>query len=123
MSYTPTNWQTGDTITATKLNHMEDGIAQGDTLIVGVSLNDGTATMDKTWQEIYNAMPNAIIKTETEEALSTSLIVSAYYEASSAPSHYVIVESCDPYTTPPTFTYSQFGANAPDEYPTIRGGD
>jgi len=26
MSYTPTTWQTGDTITAEKLNHMEDGI-------------------------------------------------------------------------------------------------
>jgi hypothetical protein len=27
MSYTPTNWQTGDTVTAEKLNHMEQGIA------------------------------------------------------------------------------------------------
>ena len=27
MSYTPTNWQNGDVITAEKLNHMEDGIA------------------------------------------------------------------------------------------------
>ncbi len=27
MSYTPTNWQTGDTITAEKLNKMEGGIA------------------------------------------------------------------------------------------------
>lgn len=27
MSYTPTNWQTGDTITAEKLNNMESGIS------------------------------------------------------------------------------------------------
>ncbi len=27
MSYTPTTWATGDTITAAKLNNMEDGIA------------------------------------------------------------------------------------------------
>lgn len=27
MSYTPTNWQTGDTVTAEKLNKMEQGIA------------------------------------------------------------------------------------------------
>lgn len=27
MSYEKTTWETGDTITATKLNHMEDGIA------------------------------------------------------------------------------------------------
>lgn len=30
MSYTPTNWQTGDTITAEKLNNMESGITQND---------------------------------------------------------------------------------------------
>ena len=29
MAYTPTNWQTGDVVTADKLNHMEDGIASG----------------------------------------------------------------------------------------------
>ena len=29
MSYTPTTWTTGDTITATKLNKMEQGIASG----------------------------------------------------------------------------------------------
>lgn len=28
MSYTPTNWQTGDTVTAQKLNKMEQGIAE-----------------------------------------------------------------------------------------------
>lgn len=27
MSYTPTNWQAGDIITAAKLNNMESGIA------------------------------------------------------------------------------------------------
>ncbi len=27
MSYTPTTWATGDTITAAKLNNIEDGIA------------------------------------------------------------------------------------------------
>jgi hypothetical protein len=27
MSYTPTTWQTGDTITAEKLNKLENGVA------------------------------------------------------------------------------------------------
>lgn len=31
MSYTPTNWQTGDVITAEKLNNMEAGIGDLDT--------------------------------------------------------------------------------------------
>lgn len=29
MAYTKQTWATGDTVTATKLNHMEDGIADG----------------------------------------------------------------------------------------------
>ena len=29
MSYTPTNWQDGDLITAEKLNHLEGGVADG----------------------------------------------------------------------------------------------
>ena len=57
MSYTPTQWQTGDTITAEKLNNMENGIASAphtpiDTYgkngaLVRVSVDDGgTATWD-----------------------------------------------------------------------------
>lgn len=54
MAYTPTNWQTGDTITAEKLNNMEQGIASagdGGLLIV----NESNHTLDKTWQEISDA--------------------------------------------------------------------
>lgn len=59
MSYTPTNWQTGDTITADKLNNMEQAIANaGGAVIVGYTFStaDGTLTFDKTWQELYNSM-------------------------------------------------------------------
>lgn len=51
MSYTPNTWVTGDTITATKLNHMEEGIADGGVLIV----RDNNGTLDKTWKEITDA--------------------------------------------------------------------
>ena len=36
MSYTPTNWQTGDTVTAALLNKMEQGIAADDALVVPI---------------------------------------------------------------------------------------
>lgn len=51
MSYTPTNWQTGDTITAEKLNNIETGIETLDTSdgeniifakITPTSLTEGT---------------------------------------------------------------------------------
>lgn len=66
MSYTKTNWATGDTITATKLNHMEDGIATGGgVLVVGATMENETITLDKTWQQIHDA-PIAILKNELD---------------------------------------------------------
>ena len=57
MSYEPTTWKAGDTVTSAKLNKMEQGIANGGgTFVITVSTNLGkTATLNKTWQEIYNA--------------------------------------------------------------------
>ena len=51
MSYTPTTWTTGDTITASALNKIENGIADagGATIIT-----DSSGTLDKTYAEIYN---------------------------------------------------------------------
>lgn len=44
MSYTPTTWQTGDTITAEKLNNMESGIeAANETLVIHAKFDMGWA--------------------------------------------------------------------------------
>lgn len=58
MSYTPTQWQTGDTITAEKLNNMERGIENAnEPFIVRLTPTaaDFSGTMDKTPQEITAA--------------------------------------------------------------------
>lgn len=62
MAYTPTSWTTGDTITATKLNKMEQGIANaGSALIVTLSTqSENTWVMDKTYAEIYEAYKSGI---------------------------------------------------------------
>lgn len=55
MSYTPTTWAAGDTVTATKLNKIEQGIVSaslGGVLVV----TDTDGALDKTWQEIHDAM-------------------------------------------------------------------
>lgn len=56
MSYTPTNWKAGDTVTSAKLNKMEQGIANN-ILIVGITMDEETEkkVMNKTWQEIFDA--------------------------------------------------------------------
>ena len=55
MAYVKQTWQTGDTVTSAKLNHMEDGIAAADgaALVVGSTTEGDTVTLDKTWQEIF----------------------------------------------------------------------
>lgn len=59
MSYTPTTWTTGDTITASAMNKIEQGIANGGSgaLICTVAYNDdlGAYALNKTVQEIYDA--------------------------------------------------------------------
>ena len=66
MPYTPTNWQTGDIITAEKLNNLENGVAGGGggssdafEVIFTVERDDETesliATCDKTFSEISAA--------------------------------------------------------------------
>ena len=68
MSYTPTEWKCGDTITAEKLNKLENGLAEccggggtSEPLIVravDISRNGATVTIttDTTWQEVYDAL-------------------------------------------------------------------
>lgn len=59
MSYTPTTWTTGDTVTATKLNKIENGVANaGSVLICNSSYSSQAAAyvLDKTVQEIYDAL-------------------------------------------------------------------
>lgn len=57
MAYVKQNWETGELITSQKLNHMEDGIAEGGGGAFMINANDdGTSvTLDKTWQEIWDA--------------------------------------------------------------------
>lgn len=69
MAYEKQTWQCGDVVTAEKLNHIEDGIANsgGTPLIVTYSEEGeeceggGTAvkaTCSHSWQEIYDALVN-----------------------------------------------------------------
>ncbi len=64
MAYTKNTWATGDIVTSAKLNHMEDGIASGAVMVVRVnSTTDGNNIvyiLDKTWQEIYDAIDSGL---------------------------------------------------------------
>ena len=55
MAYSPTTWQTGDTVTAEKLNNIEQGIANAGGAFL-VPSEDNAYTLGKTWKEIYDAL-------------------------------------------------------------------
>lgn len=58
MSYTPTTWTTGDTITASAMNKIENGIANaGSALIVTMNI---AGVLDKTYKDIWDALEDGI---------------------------------------------------------------
>ena len=97
MSYEKQTWVYKDEITAEKLNHMEQGIADASqgggtsgTLIVNQTVTvDGSgsiATLDKTWREIKDAFPNVIIHFNSDGFESWDSIYTIIYdEEESAP--------------------------------------
>ena len=108
MSYEKTTWQTGDVVTAEKLNKLEDGVQNatelpsvtaeddgdvltvvegewakatpsggGGSLAIGVTSVDGVDTLNKTWQEIHDALAEGkycVIVESTENFLSQTYV-------------------------------------------------
>ena len=60
MAYEKQEWNCGDTITAEKMNHIEEGIESGVLIVSPTAFTkEGgvtTITFDKTWQEIKDAL-------------------------------------------------------------------
>lgn len=81
MAYTPTTWVTGDTITAVKLNNMEQGIANaGGTLICTYTddVQSQKLILDKTAQEILNALSSGGFATLVDGDINETGEVSCY---------------------------------------------
>ncbi len=57
MAYTPTTWNRGDTVTSTKLNKLEQGVANAGN---GLIITDTNGTLDKTFAEIYDALADGV---------------------------------------------------------------
>ena len=116
MSYEPTNWSAGDTVTSAKLNKMEQGIANNSSrvLIVTGITTGMRETLDHTWTEIYNAILDGqiVLFTRDDEYSETNYgnIFCVYEENSS----YRCIAHC-PFSLP---DYNvEFSVGSPDDYP------
>ena len=63
MSYTPTTWAAGDTVTSAKLNKIEQGIvtASNNSGVFVVEMDGKTSTLEATAGEIYQAFKDGKI--------------------------------------------------------------
>lgn len=64
MSYTPNTWAAGDTVTAAKLNSLEQGVADaGNITIIEATYdsNSGLYTLDATANNVWQACQNGIV--------------------------------------------------------------
>lgn len=109
MSYVKQTWQTGDVVTSAKLNHMEDGIAAAGSVLV---VHDVDGTLDKTWQEIHDALP-----------LVCAMKNEGYYKWV----EYATSEEGEFYTgffvvTPGGTVKQEYFASSADGYPAAQGG-
>lgn len=88
MAYEKQTWECGETITAEKLNHIEDGIASassggGGTLVVKFDRIEGSfpnlrTVYDKTWNEVSSALENnmrVVVRPETPPGILNELPV------------------------------------------------
>ena len=80
MGYTPTTWNTGDTITASALNKMEQGIADGGGALF-TTYDASISKLDKTVQEIYDALESGtpVYVIYKYGSISTDFISHSYY--------------------------------------------
>lgn len=97
MAYEKQTWSNGDTVTAEKLNHIEDGIAANNKFIVTLTPTapDFSGTMDKTVAEINEAY-------EAGQEIVFRVLTSATDHADFPLAFAAVI---DP------FTYMNFGAN------------
>lgn len=84
MSYTKREWATGNVVGAVDLNRMEQGIEEAGSsgsveVLVANAIYDeivDSYTLDKTWQEIYDAFPFVAVYINTNGTLMKNNIVS-----------------------------------------------
>ena len=78
MAYEPTNWKTGDVVTSAKLNKLEHGVAAGSgVLVVHSAFDESTevSTLDKTWQEIFDAATTSGVVLDTDGVISLLALI------------------------------------------------
>lgn len=121
MAYTKTNWTNGDLITASKLNKIEQGIADGSSgggvLFINAVEDGTTITLDKTWQEIYDAYISGVLQVVIQDGSGDDYVDIVLYVVTGITSKYNYSISIVNATPSGNFILD-FSCESPDEYPS-----
>lgn len=114
MSYTPTTWAAGDTVTAAKLNKLENGVANAGSsvLIVNVTQSGDTYTCDKTAGEMYAAAQNGVVVFHQVDTLANVTMCNNLKKYKYESGTYLFVSQ----------TGDEFVASASTDYPSAASG-
>lgn len=109
MSYTPTTWETGDVITADRLNNIEQGVLNAGSTIYYVDItyddDDGTySASDGAYLNINNALLSGKIP---QLRFENDVFQTAFYSGSTRNGHYF----CNISFNPPTGMYDDAPIN------------
>lgn len=104
MAYVKTNWQTGDVITAGKLNNMESGIEAAGRLDVNIIPEQGGTSehLDKTYTEIVSA--NTVRFLDKSVPGATSIYTLAMYGENEGTYYILILSLENPQNLPTVYT-------------------
>lgn len=135
MAYQKQTWRCGEVVTADKLNHMEDGIANcggGSTLrvnIANIDPTEGKITYDKTWQEVHDALESGMDVTYQHPHSYPSGIYLRIFDTLSIPvgsKYFVLSEmfESEGSDTPMLVVNGTFFTvlSSPDDYLILQGG-
>lgn len=114
MSYVKNTWNTGDVITAEKLNHAEEGIeaASNNVFLVGGTYNSGSGifTLNKTWQQIRDSAVSG---------KTCILVVENSFGSFGAGLFFLVdIANMDEYTYTVSFSNIYCECGSPSEYPS-----
>lgn len=130
MAYEPTEWKSGDVITSTKLNKLENGVAEisgggtgGGVLVCNVDM--GTGTLDKTWNDIFTALKNGVpcfwgyCDEVGEQALMCPVLQAYNGDGPSGEKYYVVIQLVTLIDMDVTIGFGY--TSSPDGYPVLQG--
>lgn len=128
MAYNPTEWETGDVITAEKLNKAEEGIAAASPFIIHIVVDEATeaVSLDQTYGAILAAQLAGkycpVIQPEVPDIFPAAPYGFVYktYESNGS---YIVEVACEKSTIAETqvaIVLSTFACSSADDYPVLQ---